>query len=351
MATTNLQQWNPTAVNQENDAAYTADPQRTGGATDPSIFEAQLANKAFFQWSTYLTALFQAFALKGFTTSDSNLNTLTATCAGFLTTADKIAVATNQPGPLVSATQTTSAYGSSPPSAAISAVTQGSATGNYLFSGLVNTVVTFWVRADGLIGAMGLQLSGALSAASAAISGAITAATVTTTGTIQSTSGNVIGAGLISTGSASVANGLSVGSLAVGGGQPAGYVLTSNGTDFVGEAPTPLFTEGSNANGSWRRSVNGTIECWSAVLVGATGNEFASASVTFPLAFASPPVIIPCVLGLPSSGSHPNDIAGVTVESLSTSGATFFLQASVPTGGGGANFDSAVTVQYYAKGS
>lgn len=88
MATTNLLQWNPTAANQENDGAYLADSQRAGGATDPSLFLAALANKAFFQWSTYLTALFQAFAAKGFTTSDSNLSTLTAQCANFLTTFD-----------------------------------------------------------------------------------------------------------------------------------------------------------------------------------------------------------------------------------------------------------------------
>lgn len=88
MATTNLQQWNPTAVNQETDAQYTADSQRAGGATDPSVFLSLLANKAFYQWSTYLTALFAAFAAKGFTTSDSNLNTLTAVCSNFLTTAD-----------------------------------------------------------------------------------------------------------------------------------------------------------------------------------------------------------------------------------------------------------------------
>lgn len=88
MATTNLLQWNPTAVNQENDTQYNADSQRAGGATNPSVFQAELGNKAFYQWSTYLTALFQAFANKGFTTSDSNINTLTATCANFLTTAD-----------------------------------------------------------------------------------------------------------------------------------------------------------------------------------------------------------------------------------------------------------------------
>lgn len=86
--TTNLQQWNPTAVNQETDAQYLADAQRAGGATDPSLFASLLANKVFYQSSTYLFALFTAFANKGFTTSDSNASTLTAQCANFLTTAD-----------------------------------------------------------------------------------------------------------------------------------------------------------------------------------------------------------------------------------------------------------------------
>lgn len=88
--TTNLQQWNPTAVNQETDAQYTADSTRAGGAVDPTVFLSLLGNKAFYQWSTYLTALFTAFANKGFTTSDSNLSTLTAQCANFLTTADTL---------------------------------------------------------------------------------------------------------------------------------------------------------------------------------------------------------------------------------------------------------------------
>jgi hypothetical protein len=90
MATTNLLQWNPAAANQETDAAYLADSTRADGAVDPTIFLSVLANKAFFQWSTYLTALFTAFAAKGFTTSDSNLSTLTAQCAHFLTSADVI---------------------------------------------------------------------------------------------------------------------------------------------------------------------------------------------------------------------------------------------------------------------
>lgn len=83
-----MQQWNPSQTNQETDAAYTADSQRSGGATNPSIFASILANKLFYQMTTYLVALFTAFANKGFTTSDASLATLTAQCANFLTTAD-----------------------------------------------------------------------------------------------------------------------------------------------------------------------------------------------------------------------------------------------------------------------
>jgi hypothetical protein len=91
MATTNVQLWNPTQANQENDAAYLADSQRAGGAVNPALFDATLANKLFNQLSTYVFALFTAFANKGFTTSDSNVATLTAQCANFLTSADILA--------------------------------------------------------------------------------------------------------------------------------------------------------------------------------------------------------------------------------------------------------------------
>lgn len=86
--TTNLLIWNPTGANQETDAEYAADSQRSGGATNPSLFDATLANKAFYQWSTFLYALFTAFANKGFTTSDSSASSLVTECANFLTTAD-----------------------------------------------------------------------------------------------------------------------------------------------------------------------------------------------------------------------------------------------------------------------
>ena len=86
--TTNAIQWNPTQANQETDTTYLADSQRAGGATNPSEFDAKLANKLFYQLSTYVTALGQMLANKSFTNSDANVATLTAVMANILTTAD-----------------------------------------------------------------------------------------------------------------------------------------------------------------------------------------------------------------------------------------------------------------------
>lgn len=222
MATTNMQPWNPTAANQENDAAYTADPQRAGGATDPSVFQSVLANKLFYQTTIYLTAFFTAFANKGFSTSDSNLPTLIAQCANFLVAGDPIASASSSAAPIISATQLGSTYSSTPSQAAISAVTQNPVgADNYLFSGqLAGTGVTYWVRADGVIAALALQLSGGLIAATAAISGAINAASIALSGALSAASANISG----------IAN---MGFLQINGTGVNGQVLKGNGTSYV----------------------------------------------------------------------------------------------------------------------
>lgn len=77
-ATTNFQQWNPTKANQEDDATYTTDPQRTGGAANPSIFPSATANKLFYQLSTFVAAFGAMLAAKGITTSDADFATLVA---------------------------------------------------------------------------------------------------------------------------------------------------------------------------------------------------------------------------------------------------------------------------------
>ena len=85
--TTNAQQWNPTQANQEDDAAYTADAQRSGGAVSGE-FPSATANKLYYQVSTYVAALAQALANKNYSNSDADLAALTTVMANLMTNAD-----------------------------------------------------------------------------------------------------------------------------------------------------------------------------------------------------------------------------------------------------------------------
>ncbi len=85
---TNFQQWNPGQANQETDAQYAADSQRTGGAPNGTPFPSETANKLYYQVSTGITALMQMMAAKGFTVDDSNIGTLASVLAAIQTTAD-----------------------------------------------------------------------------------------------------------------------------------------------------------------------------------------------------------------------------------------------------------------------
>ena len=84
----NIQQFNPTEANQLNDAAYTADATRTGGAGVDAIWPSASANKTLYQLSTMCAALAQALANKGFTVSDANLAALTTVMSNIITSAD-----------------------------------------------------------------------------------------------------------------------------------------------------------------------------------------------------------------------------------------------------------------------
>ena len=86
--TTNAQQWNPAAINQESDAAYTADSNREGGFGTDAIVPSPTLNKFMYNVSTYVAALGQMLANKGFTNSDASLSVLTAVMSNILTSAD-----------------------------------------------------------------------------------------------------------------------------------------------------------------------------------------------------------------------------------------------------------------------
>lgn len=86
--TNNYQIWNPSAINQENDAAYTSDSLRASGAPSGAIFPSPTANKLFFQLSVMAYALAQMMANKNYNISDSNATNLTTALTNILTNAD-----------------------------------------------------------------------------------------------------------------------------------------------------------------------------------------------------------------------------------------------------------------------
>ncbi len=84
----NFLPFNPAANNQESDAAYLADSLRSDGAANSALLPAVTFNKLMYQQSTFVAALGQALANKGYTLSDANLGTLTATLQNLMSAAD-----------------------------------------------------------------------------------------------------------------------------------------------------------------------------------------------------------------------------------------------------------------------
>ena len=88
MATTNFEQWNSAALNQETDAEYLADAQRIGGVTTGSLAPGATMNKFYYQASTFIAAFGQMLAAKGYTNSDSSVATLASVLANVVTESD-----------------------------------------------------------------------------------------------------------------------------------------------------------------------------------------------------------------------------------------------------------------------
>jgi len=86
-APTNFLQWNPSQINQESDAEYLSETQRTGGAVT-GIFPSELANKMFYQVTTFVAALATALVNKGYEMQDVDLSALITAMANILTKAD-----------------------------------------------------------------------------------------------------------------------------------------------------------------------------------------------------------------------------------------------------------------------
>lgn len=87
-ATTNFLQFDPNLTNAEADSVYLTDSVRLNGGASGEIFGSLLANKAFYQWSTFIAAFAQMMVNKGFTVLDSNFANLVAVLANVKTSAD-----------------------------------------------------------------------------------------------------------------------------------------------------------------------------------------------------------------------------------------------------------------------
>lgn len=85
---TNFLPFNPSAANQETDAAYLADSTRVGGAAVGQPLPSPTGNKMFYQFSIMIAALAQALEAKGYTVNDTNLINLQAVLANLLTQND-----------------------------------------------------------------------------------------------------------------------------------------------------------------------------------------------------------------------------------------------------------------------
>lgn len=87
MGSTNFLPWNPTQSNQDSDAAYLVDAQRTGGAPIGTPFPSSTGNKLFFQLAAGMAALMNMMATKGYTCNDYD-TALATVLANIVTQAD-----------------------------------------------------------------------------------------------------------------------------------------------------------------------------------------------------------------------------------------------------------------------
>lgn len=105
----------------------------------------------------------------------------------------------------------------------------------------------------------------------------------------------------------------------------------------------------TNTHGQWWVWSDGVIEQWGSVNVPATSLNETAAFVTFPTPFVTGlQSLVASVNGLPRSGS--NDGATIQFFTPTLIGCSAMLQCNVPTGGGGATFDQAVTFYWRAIG-
>ena len=274
MATTNFEQWNSAALNQETDAEYLADTQRIGGVTTGSLAPSYTMNKFYYQASTFIAAFGQMLATKGYTNSDSSVATLAAVLANVVTESDlasNIVALSFSPTPSFNAASSNGfqmTLSGNITASTISGVTPGQLLAFYFVQDSVGGRTVSWPSS--FVGA--LQPDTAAASVSVMLFRADLGDIARAVTPMVSNNGVFISA-LIAT------------SVTLASGAPVNQVLTGNGTSFVAAA-APGFTSGSNAFGYWEKNPNGRITQWQNQVV-LTGSPSPDVTVNFPVEFTN----------------------------------------------------------------
>ena len=109
-------------------------------------------------------------------------------------------------------------------------------------------------------------------------------------------------------------------------------------------------TRTCNANGCYRTSADGTIEAWGSVTVAATGNYYATATITFPVAFSTSATVTSLSLAGTYTTDNTTPASAQLTSAPTLTGASVYLARTIVAGAGGGNFDQTTTLYWFAIG-
>jgi hypothetical protein len=267
MATTNFLVFNPSVVNQETDAEYAADSQRSGGYGVDNIVPSPLLNKATHQPTTFCAAFGQMMAAKGYSTSDADVSVLAAVLANIITEADLLS---NLVSLSFSPTPTFNAAAAN----GFQMTLTGNITSSTISGVLPGQVVGFFFAQD----ATGGRTVSWPASFIAAIQPDPAPSSVSLILFKADLSGNLRAAGpLVSNNGIFATNGLVCPTRS-----PGDNTTNAATTAFVAAAIAAGFTSGSNSNGHWAKDPSGLIRQW-----GFFSDAVTESVITFPIAFTN----------------------------------------------------------------
>ncbi len=125
--------------------------------------------------------------------------------------------------------------------------------------------------------------------------------------------------------------------------------LTIAANGLITAAVNNALTSVTNSNGTYIVFPDGTYLMWGSVTLGSTGNAHSVISATFPHAFVGTPTVQVTMVGYPDN-SNTSELGIVTAAAVTSTGMTVNGMCPAVSGGGGANFNNSVVVNWFASG-